>query len=509
MAPRGIRYAHLIERSVRLHRPRPAVICGDVTRSFGTVYERACRLASALAAMGAVAGDRIAVLAPNCAEYMEIDIALARAGYVRVSLNVRATGIQQEQVVSDSGSRFLIYADALADAAERIMAATNVDGTIRLGGDDYEDLLQRSPSTPPEHDPAPDDLYCLFYTSGTTGRAKGVMLTHAAYMAAGFNLLLEFGPVEAGEKIVLPQPLSHGGGFFMLPWFISGATCVVMERYTPEGCLDLIERHAAATVKVVPTMLLQMLDRGLAVPDLPALKQVIYGASPIPAARLRDLIHVWGPIFKQLYGQSEAPMTITVLGASEHVLDDGRLLTSAGRPWRNLEVRIVDEDRRDVETGEIGEVIVAGPHLMAGYWNQPELTQEVLRDGYVHTRDMARADDEGYIYLLGRTDDMIISGGFNVAPRLVEEVLNRHPAVHESFVLGMPHATLGEQVTAVVTMRPGVHATPGEILDSTHDVLGFEKPRSLQIVPELPRNAYGKVDKKGLRELLGAENESA
>ena len=213
MAPRGIRYAHLIERSVRLHRPRPAVICGDVTRSFGTVYERACRLASALAAMGAVAGDRIAVLAPNCAEYMEIDIALARAGYVRVSLNVRATGIQQEQVVSELGFavphlRRRPRGCRRADHGSHKRRRHNPAWRGRLRGT----LAEVTVHTTRNIDPAPDDLYCLFYTSGTAGR-RASCCTHAAYMAAGFDLLL-IRPVEAGRKIVLPQPLSHGGGFF-------------------------------------------------------------------------------------------------------------------------------------------------------------------------------------------------------------------------------------------------------------------------------------------------------
>jgi long-chain acyl-CoA synthetase len=503
-----VRYRHLIERSVRLYGPRPAVVCGDVKRSFGEVHARACRLGNALLSAGLEPGDRVAVLLPNCPESLEIEIGLAQAGLVRVSLNVRAPIGQQHAVVEDSGARGFIYADALTPTAEAILAEVTPEHVIRLEGDDesgdaveYEQLLARAPAMQPPVDPNPEDLFCLFYTSGTTGRPKGVMLSHRAQMAVAFNLLLEFGPVRPGEKALLTQPLSHGGGFFLLPWFMSGGTSVVMPRFEPAECLELCERHAVETLKVVPTMLLQLLAQGVEARELPALRKVIYGASPMPAQRLGELIELFGPVFAQLYGQAEAPMCITVLPEEAHV---GERLASAGRPWRNVEVRVVGEDGEDVPPGEPGEVIVRGQHLMSGYWRQPELSGEVLRDGWVHTRDMARLDDQGYVYLLGRSDEMIISGGFNVAPRVVEDALDSHPAVHESFVMGMPHPTLGEEVTAFVALRPGLSATPDDLIDHAREELGYQKPRAVWIVPELPRNAYGKVVKAELRDLRTA-----
>jgi len=194
-------------------------------------------------------------------------------------------------------------------------------------------------------------------------------------------------------------------------------------------------------------------------------------------------------------------MSITVLDEAAHVAG-GRLLSSAGRPWRGVEVRVVDADDRDVPSGETGEVIVRGPHLMDGYWRQPELTAEVLRDGWVHTRDMAELDERGYVYLLGRSDEMIISGGFNVAPRVVEDTLNRHPAILESAVLGLPHETLGQEVAAFISLRPGEAATVDEIIDFTRGELGYQKPRQVHIVERLPRNAYGKVANSELRALV-------
>jgi len=507
-----MRYRYLIETAARLNRERIALICGDTTRTFGDVKERANRLSNALGERGVRPGDRVAVLLPNCPEYLELDIALAQAGIVRVSLNIRATGKQQIGVVEDSGAQTLIYAGELADQARQVLdACPDVRAAVCLRGNgdergdvlDYEALMAGASDEPPAADPDPSALYCLFYTSGTTGRPKGVMLSHAAYLAVTYNLLLEFGPVDAGDVVVLTQPLSHGGGFFLLPWFSSGATCVVMERYDAAECLALCERHGAQVLKVVPTMLLQMLADGIEPPSLPSLRQVIYGASPMPAQQLGDLIALFGNKFVQLYGQAEAPMSITVLGLQEHARG-GRLLSSAGRPWRGVEVRVVDEYRRDVAVGEPGEVIVRGPHLMDGYWKQPDVTGQVLRDGWVHTRDMAELDERGYVYLLGRTDEMIISGGFNIAPRVVEDALNRHPAILESAVLGLPHDTLGQEVTAFVSLRPGTDATVDELVSFTREELGYQKPRRVEIVPKLPRNAYGKVAMAELRQLVGS-----
>jgi long-chain acyl-CoA synthetase len=506
-----MRYRYLIERTVRLYGGLPAVVCNDETKTFAQVYDRSCRLANVLMAQGCEAGDRVGVLLPNRAEYLEVDIGLALAGLVRVSLNTRAVPAQQREVLADAGVKALVYDERFADA---VPAATTGIETLTIllavghGGDrDYEVALRSASHAPPAADPNGDDLYCLFYTSGTTGRPKGVMLTHRAYHAVAINLLLEYGPVAPGEKILLPQPMSHGAGFFLPAWFMSGGVSIAMEQYEPESLLDLAERHGVETIKVVPTMLLQLLASAVELRrELPHLRQVIYGASPMPVQPLEELLELFGPRFAQLYGQAEAPMCITVLTREDHESTDRRVLTSAGRPYRNVEVRVVDEDGRDVAPGQQGEVIVRGEHLMSGYWQLPELTGEVLRHGYVHTRDLAETDERGYVYLLGRRDDMIISGGFNIAPRAIEDVLARHPAILESAVIGLPHETLGQEVAAFVSLRPGRSTTEDEIIEYTRAELGFQKPGRVTIVDRLPRNAYGKVEKRNLAQLAGASN---
>jgi len=505
-----MRYRHLIERTVRLYSDLPAVVCDETTLTFGQVYERACRLANALSTRKLRPGDRVAVLLGNCAEYLELDVGLALAGLVRVSLNARATPTQHRQVLADSGARVILHGASLAGGlGDATTDLPNLEMLVSVGGDspgslEYEALLRAAAATPPAPDPGEDDLYCLFYTSGTTGKPKGVMLSHRAYLAVAYNLLLEFGPIAPGEKILLPQPLSHGAGFFLPAWFMSGGVAVAMERYDPTGMFELAARHKVETLKVVPTMLLQALAAGIdEAPELPNLRQVIYGASPMPVQPLEDLIEVFGGVFAQLYGQAEVPMCITTLSREDHVGPDKRVLASAGRAYRRVEVLVVDEAGREVAPGERGEVIVRGDHMMSGYWQQPELTAEVVRNGYVHTRDLAETDERGYVYLLGRTDDIIISGGFNVAPRAIEDVLARHPAILESAVIGLPHETLGEEVAAFVSLRPGRTATAEEIIEYTREELGFQKPRRVTILERIPRNAYGKVVKAELRALRG------
>jgi acyl-CoA synthetase (AMP-forming)/AMP-acid ligase II len=249
-------------------------------------------------------------------------------------------------------------------------------------------------------------------------------------------------------------------------------------------------------------MLIRLLESGAGPRDAPSLRKVIYGASPMPSDRIREAVTRFGPIFTQLYGQAEAPMCITVLPEADHAGDDPRLLSSAGRPWRNVEVRVVDGDYRDVAPEETGEVIVRGEHLMSGYWGLPEETAHVLRDGYVWTRDRATVDERGYVYLLGRTDEMIQSGGFNIAPRAVEEVIDAHPSVLESAVVGVPDPEWGQRVKAYVTLKAGADAGADELLEFCAPRLGFQKPRAIEIVDALPRNAYGKVVKS---ELLARE----
>lgn len=467
---------------------------------------RACRLGNALLGLGCHPGDRVAVLLPNCAQYLEVELGLALAGLVRVSLNVRLPEPDLRAILEDAEPAALLFAERYDETAGALMAASAAPRAVRLAergsagpGHDYEGLLAdgraRLPSMAVE-DEAP---YCIFYTSGTTGRPKGVVLSRHAQLAVAYGLLLEFGPVRRGESVLLLQPLSHGAGFFMLPYFLSGAASVVEERFDPEASLSVAGRHGVQTIKATPTMLISFLESGAAV-DLPRLRRIIYGGSPIPLGALQRSIEMFGPVLAQLYGQAEAPMCITVLPEEDHVLDDEELLSSAGRPWRNVEVRIIDADGASCGPGEVGEVIVRAPQTMTGYWHRPEETAATLRNDYLHTRDLGLLDERGYLHLLGRSDDVIISGGFNIASRRVEEVLQQHPSVLEAAVVGAPDPYWGEIVTAFVVLNRDAEAAPDELIDFCRGELAFQRPRRIEIVPQLPKNAYGKVLKTELRD---------
>jgi acyl-CoA synthetase (AMP-forming)/AMP-acid ligase II len=282
--------------------------------------------------------------------------------------------------------------------------------------------------------------------------------------------------------------------------------------------MRLAALHEVEVIKLIPTMLQRILRvPGLADMKLPKLRAMVYGASPMPAEPLKQAIEIFGPRkLVQIYGQSECPVTLSVLHASEHRLDHAHpeRLLSAGRPWATVEMRVVDDGFKDVAPGGIGELVLRGPHLMSGYWKRPDLTRETLQDGWLKTKDMARIDAHGYVYLLGRKDEMIISGGYNIAPREVEDVLYQHRGVQEAAVVGEPDAEWGQAVVAYVVMREGQAGSAGELSAFSRDQLGFKRPKRVYRLDELPKNAAGKIQKSALKpalalECLGAARESA
>lgn len=516
--------ADQIHRCAALYGEAPAARCGDELRSFAELESRSNRLAQALIARGLVHGDRVAIWLENSIRCVELDFALAKAGLVRVSLNPRLTAGEARYIVQDSDARCVVWGesfDAQADVALSEAPAGALRVRVDEGGgastgpaaEDYERLLARGDDRPPARAIDPEDLYCLFYTSGTTGRPKGVMLSHRAILHVCWNMLMELGPIDIGEKVLLMQPLSHGAGFFVLPQFMKGGCSVIMRSFDPEEVLRLASVHEIEVVKLIPTMLQRILRvPGVEHTKLPKLRAMIYGASPMPAEPLRRAIEVFGPDrLVQIYGQSECPVTLTVLPASEHRLDPPypERLLSAGRPWSTVEVRVVDDAFQDVPTGAIGEVVLRGPHLMSGYWKRPDLTADAIRDGWLKTKDMGRIDVHGYVYLLGRKDEMIISGGYNIAPREIEDVLYQHAGVQEAAVLGEADEEWGQAVVAYVVMREGHLDECGELIEFSREALGFKRPKRVYRIGELPKNAAGKIQKSALKPSLALEHVGA
>ena len=508
--------ADQLHKAARLYGEAIAARCGDETRSYAELEERSNRLANALLANGLKPGDRVATWMENSICCVELDFALAKAGLIRVSLNPRLTAREAQYIFQDSDARCLVYgasfdgqiAVATQDVPLIALRLRAAEGTLAALADsvDFEAFMGTGKVDAPSCKVDGEDIYCLFYTSGTTGRPKGVMLSHRAMLHVAWNLLMEVGPIALGEKILLMQPLSHGAGFFVLPQYMKGGCSIIMRNFDPAEVMRLASVHEIEVIKLIPTMLQRILRMpGLEGLKLPRLRSLIYGASPMPAEPLRRAIEVFGPgKLVQIYGQSECPVTLTILPADEHQLDQphpDRLL-SAGRPWATVEIRVVDDDFADVAEGGIGEIVLRGPHMMSGYWKREELTRETICEGWLKTKDMGRIDQHGFVYLLGRKDEMIISGGYNIAPREVEDVLYQHESVQEAAVVGEPDAQWGQAVVAYIVLREGHAGREGELLDFGQEQLGFKRPKRVYLIGELPKNAAGKIQKNALKPAL-------
>jgi acyl-CoA synthetase (AMP-forming)/AMP-acid ligase II len=507
----------LIHRAVKEYPDHPALVYGNIRRTFRELHERSNRLSNGLLRMGIRKGDRVGMLLRNGVEFIEIDLALSQTGIVRVPLNARLTGKDHEYTLNDSGARTLIFGEEFTEAVHEIRGQLKtVTEFVRvsqglskknvLDALDFEGLIKGSPSDDPSGEIDEEDLHTLFYTSGTTGKPKGAMLTQKSWANVAINLVLDYGPITENDVILNTQPLSHGAGFFVLPFFIKGATNVLIPEFKPSTVFETIERERVTVLKLVPTTLNQLTESPeKSRYDLSSLKLIIYGGSPIAVPRLIEAIQFFGKKIAQLYGQAEAPMCITTLSKDDHIIEGPeevvKRLSSAGKPCLNVEVKVVDETDKEVPTGEVGEVIVKGYHIMKGYWNLPQATEDVMKDGWVHTGDMGYFDSKGYLFLVDRKRDVIISGAFNIYPKEVEDVIVTHPHVKEVAVIGVPDEKWGEAVKAVVVPKEGSQITEQEIIDHCRDhMASFKKPKSVDVVKDLPRNPYGKVLKTALRE---------
>ena len=508
---------YLIRRAVVEYPDNLALVYKDTRRTFKELDQRVNRLAHGVLQLGIRKGDRVGMLLHNCCEFIEIDFALSKTGIVRVPLNARLTGKDHEYMLNDSGANTLIFGEDFTETVEKMKSELKtVKEYIRvreglskanvLKAIEFEDLTKSGSTDEPSMEVDEDDLHTLFYTSGTTGKPKGAMLTQKAWANVAINLILDYGPVTEKDVILNTQPLSHGAGFFVLPFFIKGATNVLIPEVERSIIFETIQREKVTFLKLVPTVLYQLTESPEKTwYDLSSLHSIIYGGSPSAAPRLKDTIQFFGKKIAQLYGQAEAPMCISVLSREDHHIDGPeeavKRLSSAGRPCLNVEVRVVDENDREVPTGEVGEVIVRGYHIMKGYWNLPEATAEVMKGGWVHTGDMGYFDSKGYLFLVDRKRDVIISGAFNIYPKELEDIIAAHPKVKEAAVIGVPNDKWGEAVKAVVVPKSGETVMEQEIIDYCRDrVASFKKPKSVDVVGELPRNPYGKVLKTALRE---------
>ncbi|MEV4596714.1 AMP-binding protein [Amycolatopsis sp. NPDC049253] len=496
----------LVRRGAQRFADRPAVVVGDREFSFAEVDERASRLANSLLAAGAGRGTRVGLLVDNGEWSVPLDFACLKAGVTRVPLNARLAVAEQTRMLAETGVTLLVYSKPLAERA--VTLADALDG-LRLAGlgdrQRAQDLdlvaeLDRVPAADPHVRVAPDDVVLALYTSGTTGTLKAAQHTQASYAAITTNILANLLSPGRGSAMLHAASLIHASGTFVLPYWIRGGRAVVLPGFDPGSYLDSITRHRVTEVNLVPTML-GLLLTGSTVDAAATLDTIVYGASPMPKPLIQEAIDRFGPKFVQYYGQTEAPLCQTVLGKADHLRSD--LLGSCGHPAVDAELLLTDPDGNPVPRGEIGEIRVRAPFTMSGYLDAPELTAETLVDGWVRTRDLARADERGYLYLVDRASDMIVTGGYNVYPREVEDALAAHPAVAESAVVGAPDPTWVEAVTAFVALRPGAAVSEEDLRTHVRGLLaGYKVPKSVHVVDAIPKSAVGKILRRALRDPL-------
>lgn len=491
--------------------PRNEAVVFEETRlTYRALNDRVNRLAHALTDLGFRRGDRLTVLAENSHKYLEVYFAAGKLGMSVTPLNFRLSDPEIAHIVNDSGSVVCMAGDGYEERSKRLTADLSRIRT-RISLDNaydgflaYEDLIEASAGHEPGLEVDENELAILMYTGGTTGLPKGVMLSHRNLMTAtiAMNLVMAATPADATCYVL---PLFHISLWPALCMLVAGGKVAVNRRPDLGEILRVIQDERCTHVNLVPTVYGWLLQHpGLDAYDLSSLRLMTYAGSPFPPEVLRQCIRRFGNIFGQGYGLTEAAPLVSYLRPEDHVLQGprDRLLASAGKAGACVDVRVVDEDDRPVTPGEVGEIVARGRNIMMGYWKNPELTERTLRGGWLHTGDMGRMDEEGYLYLVDRKADMIVTGGENVYPKETEDVLYAHPAVMECAVVSAPDERWGERVQAVVVLKEGASASEKELIEHCKDRLaGYKCPKAVDFRDSLPKTPIGKILRKEIKSL--------
>ena len=503
----------IIRRNAALHGDREALVSSETRLTFAEFLGRALRAAAMLYARGVRRQDRVAVLAQNTHQYLEVYGAGETAGFITVGINTRLAAAEIERVLLDCDPSAIVFdaqyaakIEAVLPTLEGMRALICLGVPVPVWAEDYETAIAHASTNPLPIVAREDDTAYLIYTSGTTGAPKGVMLDHRGQIETAREKSAA-GAVQLNHKILIVMPLFHIGAKCLQLGYHWGGACIVLHRaFDPQHVLEAVQRERITALQLAPVMLQALLDvPNFADYDLSSLVTLHYSAAPIPTPLLKRALAIFGPILIQSYGPTETGPLGTVLQKSQHPLngskDDVRRLASAGQPSSQCEVKIVDDAGEEVARGAVGEIIIRSLSNMKGYWNNPEQTAVTLRDGWVYTGDVGYMDEKCFLFLTDRKKDMIISGGENIYSREVEEALHSHAAIAEAAVIGVPDARWGEAVKAFVMPHAGSAVTV-EALD-THCkacIAGYKCPKTIELVSSLPRLPSGKVDKKKLRE---------
>jgi fatty-acyl-CoA synthase len=501
---------HLVIDGLNRYDDRPFLFLGEATITYAEVRAQASRYAQALASKGIGKGSRTAILSANRPEVLYNLCANMVLGSCNTPLHPLGSTEDQAYVLQDAKIDTLVYdasvfAPRAAELRERVPGLKHL---LAFGptdvGEDLDALAsayEPKPLTAP--DIGPNDLNTIVYTGGTTGRPKGV---RQPYRSAAYMTMIQMAEWEWPREVrfLIATPLSHAAAAFVVPTLQAGGSFVALQGFTPDLFFDAIEKHRITSTFLVPVMIYPLLDHPRSeTADLSSLETLFYGASPMSPTRLKQGVEKWGQIFFQCFGQSEAPMALTHLKKKDHDLENPERFASCGRPSPWVHLSLLGDDNQPVAAGEPGEICVRAPLVMEGYNGLPEQTEEAFAGGWLHTGDVGRFDDEGYLYIVDRKKDMIVTGGFNVFPREIEDVISAHPAVAMVAVVGVPDEKWGEAVKAVVVVKPGHEADDAlvsELQAAVKEAKGsVQAPKSIDFTDQLPLSPLGKPDKKALR----------
>ncbi|MBS3756502.1 MAG: long-chain-fatty-acid--CoA ligase [Desulfobacterales bacterium] len=481
---------------------REALVLGDLRLTWQQLNQRCNRFANAVSALGVKAGDRVAFLGLNEPEFFDLYFGLGKIGAIMVPINHRLAGPEVSYIINDCQAKVLIYGPEFAPVVESIRADLPCAHLVALSDDpadyarSYKSLTQGAQDTEPEITAGGEDTLTILYTSGTTGRPKGAELTHNGYFGTSVTLRATFGDI--GQNLLMPLPLFHIGGLAPVPMCVHfGMKMVIQRAFDPQNFLELLGKENITWFGSVPQILMFLRQ----VPDFEkyswdSVKMALVYAAPVPVALIKEYAAA-GIEVRQLYGMTECTGPATVID-SENALEKAG---SCGPPFFHNEIRVVDLNGRDVPTNELGEVLIAGTNLMKGYWNKPEATAETLKDGWLYSGDMGRMDADGFLYIMDRKKDMIISGGENIYPAEIEDLLMSHPKIADAGVIGFPDETWGEAIKAVVVPRQGEQMTEEELIEWCRDrIARFKIPKKVVVAEEIPRTPTGKILKRVLRD---------
>jgi len=496
----------LLTQSAQTYGALPAIRYDEERLSYKELNEAAARFGSGLLAGGLSGGDRVALFMGNSHYAVIALFGCLKAGLVVVPINAKLAGNELAYIIENAEAAALVFSQEKSDEVGQALREASSCWAIRVGdgeiGTSFEEVTDAGMPEAGDAQAKPDQLAWLFYTSGTTGRPKGAQLSHRNLLIMTIGAIAEMCDFRCDDIVLHAAPLSHGSGLYLFAAVASGSQQLIYHRHSfdPDDVLALIARERVTVIAfLAPTMISMLLSGDPS--DTTSLRRVVYGGGPINLELSRNMLARFGPIFVQLYGMGEAPMTISRLAAEDHNPADSAALASAGTPRLGVEVRIIGGDGQVVGVGEEGEICVRGDVVMSGYWRDPEATAKALADGWLHTGDIGQIDSTGRLSLLDRRSDLIITGGTNVYPREVEETLLSHPAVAEVVVFGLPDPVWGQSVAAAVVTVPDAVVEAEELITFCRErAASFKKPKQIYFVDEIPKNAYGKVLRREVRD---------